>query len=86
MSIKRRIRKLETVQAKANGGLVIITCGPDDDAKELQCERFGLDGPPPDATVLLVNTGVPQAKPLIAKSGHWKGRPVRQNSASSWSI
>ena len=54
MSNKRRIRKLETVQAKANSGRVIMTCGPDDDAEELQCERFGLDDPPPNATVLLV--------------------------------
>ena len=81
MSIKRRIRKLETVQAKANSGLVIMTCGPDDDAEELQCERFGLDGPPPDATVLLVNTGVPQAKPLIAKSGHSLHRGLNEERA-----
>jgi hypothetical protein len=33
---------------------VIMTCGPDDDAEKLQCERFGLDDPPPNATVLLV--------------------------------
>ena len=61
MSIKRRIRKLETLQSKTNGGLVIIAYGPNDDAKELQRERFGLDGPPHGVTVLLVNTGVNRA-------------------------
>ncbi|PPR71040.1 MAG: hypothetical protein CFH03_02271 [Alphaproteobacteria bacterium MarineAlpha3_Bin2] len=62
MSIKRRIRKLETLQSKTNGGLVIIAYGPNDDAKELQRERFGLDGPPLGVTVLLVNTGVSRSK------------------------
>ena len=62
MSIKRRIRKLETLQSKTNGGLVIIAYGPNDDADELQRERFGLDGPPPGVTVLLVNTGVSRSK------------------------
>ena len=61
MSIKHRIRKLETVQAKTNGGLVIIAYGPNDDAEKLQRERFGLDGSPLGVTVLLVNTGVSRA-------------------------
>ena len=38
-----------------------LAYGPNDDAKELQRERFGLDGPPPGVTVLLVNTGVNRA-------------------------
>jgi hypothetical protein len=49
------------LQSKTNGGLMIIAYGPNDDAKELQRERFGLDGPPPGVTVLLVNTGVNRA-------------------------
>ena len=60
MSIKHRIRKLETVQAKANGDIVFIAYGPGDDPEELQRERFGADGPPAGVTVFLVNTGVPR--------------------------
>ena len=60
MSIKHRIRKLETVQAKANGDIVFIAYGPGEDPKELQREQFGTDGPPAGVTVFLVNTGVPR--------------------------
>ncbi len=60
MSIKHRIRKLETVQAKANGDIVFIAYGPGEDPEELQRERFGADGPPAGVTVCLVNTGVPR--------------------------
>ena len=60
MSIKHRIRKLETVQAKTNSGPVFIACGPGEDPEELQREQFGTDGPPAGVTVFLVNTGVPR--------------------------
>jgi hypothetical protein len=61
MSIKSRISKLESINDLDNKLEVIVVCN-NEDPKILKRERFGPDGPPANATIVLVNTGVPRSE------------------------
>jgi len=61
MSIKSRISKLERTNGLDNKLEVFVVCA-DEDPEALKRERFGPDGPPPNATIVFVNTGVPRSE------------------------
>jgi len=61
MSIKSRISKLERTNG-LDGKLEVFVVCSDEDPEVLKLERFGPDGPPPSATIVFVNTGVPRSE------------------------
>jgi hypothetical protein len=61
MSIRQRMRKLETSQSKFNT-MEFMVSETGDDFDELARQRFGADGPPVGTEVFFVITGAPRCR------------------------